>query len=134
VRVSRHRQKCADRKPAGRLAFLAFCRGGAGFIGPGPMPTFTAACSSCVHPPLIIPSSAIRPPQGEVCVHEPKLDGYRFQVVKPAARCCCIRAAAAENSDRLPGVAEAVKAVPARAVVLDAELVLLNADGAANFR
>ena len=85
------------------------------------MPTFPAACSSSVHPPLI-PSSAIRRPQGEACVHEPKLDGYRFQVVKTAARRCCIRAA------------EAFTVVPARAVVLDAELVLLNADGAPNFR
>ena len=83
------------------------------------MPTFPAALSSCVHPPLI-PSSAIRRPLGEAWVHEPKLDFYRFQVVKTAARCCCIRAAEAFTA--------------ARAVVLDAELVLLNADGAANFR
>ena len=101
-----------------------------GFIGPGQMPTFPAACSSCVHPPLI-PSSAIRPPQGEAWVHEPKLDGYRFQVVKTARQGVAVFA---QRRDRLPGVAEAFTAVPARAVVLDAELVLLNADGAANFR
>ena len=97
------------------------------------MPTFPAACSSCVHPPLI-PSSAIHPSQGEAWVHESKLDGYRFQVVKTGRQVLLYSRSGAENSDRLPGVAEAFTAVPARAVVLDADLVLLNADGAAHFR
>jgi ATP-dependent DNA ligase len=65
------------------------------------MPTFPAACSSCVHPPLI-PSPAIHPPQGEAWVHEPKLDGYRFQVVKTGRQVLLYSRSGAENSDRLP--------------------------------
>ncbi len=82
----------------------------------------------------ISPSSAIRPPQGDEWLHEPKLDGYRFQVVKNGRQVRLFSKSGAEYSSRLPAMVEAFAELPARAVVVDGELVLLNVDGTANFR
>jgi len=71
---------------------------------------------------------------GDAWIHEPKWDGYRFQVIKNGRdiRICSRRGT--DYSDRLPRMAEWFAALPTRAAVLNGELCYLDAGGAANFR
>jgi bifunctional non-homologous end joining protein LigD len=90
-----------------------------------------------VHPAFIppqIPSSAKTPPEGPDWLHEPKFDGYRFQVVKNGNQIGIHSRSGAEYTDRLPLMTEAFGKLPTRAAVLDGELCLIDATGAANFR
>jgi bifunctional non-homologous end joining protein LigD len=82
--------------------------------------------------PPQIPSSAKAPPQGADWIHEPKWDGYRFQVVKNGRGVRLNSRSGAEYTDRLPGMAEAFADLPTQAAILDGELCLIDA-GAANF-
>lgn len=84
--------------------------------------------------PPEVPSSAKAPPQGADWTHEPKWDGYRFQVVKNGNQIRIHSRSGADYSDRLPLMVEAFAELPTRAAVLDGELCLLDATGAANFR
>jgi len=85
---------------------------------------------------FVEPCSPIRakePPAGDAWLHEPKLDGYRLQVVKDGRQ---VRLYSRRGNDwtyRLPVLAEALMAIPAPAVILDAELCLPGADWAPNF-
>jgi ATP-dependent DNA ligase len=81
-----------------------------------------------------IPSSANTPPQGPDWLHEPKFDGYRFQVIKNGNKIRIHSRSGAEYTDRLPMMSEAFAELPTRAAVLDGELCLFDATGAANFR
>ena len=36
------------------------------------------------------PSAAVRPPKGDDWLHEPELDGFRFQVIKDGKRCAAL--------------------------------------------
>ena len=72
-------------------------------------------------------------PAGESWVHEPKLDGYRLQVVKCGGKIRLYSRRGNVWTSRLPVLAEALTAVPASAVILDAELCLLRADGSPDF-
>ena len=87
-------------------------------------PTFVRPC---------VPAGADRPPQGDGWVHEPKLDGYRFLVVKNGRQVRLFSKSGAEYTDRLPGMVEAFASLPARAAVLDGELVFTRDSGAPHF-
>jgi bifunctional non-homologous end joining protein LigD len=80
------------------------------------------------------PSSAKVPPQGPEWVHQPKLDGFRFQVIKNGRLVRIHSKSGAEYTERLPRLAEWFAHLPTRAAVLDGELCLIDATGAANFR
>jgi ATP-dependent DNA ligase len=54
---------------------------------------------------------------GDAWLHEPKLDGYRLQV----------------GTGRLAGLAEVLRGIPARSVIIDAEMCLPDMGGAPNF-
>ena len=84
--------------------------------------------------PPQLPTNAKAPPDGPEWIHEPKWDGYRFQVIKNGRiiRICSRRGA--DYSDRLPRMVGWFAALPTRAAVLDGELCYLDATGAANFR
>jgi len=84
--------------------------------------------------PPQIPSSTKAPPQGADWIHEPKWDGYRFQIVKNGNQIRLHSRSGADYSDRLPMMSEAFAELPTRAAVLDGELYLLDATGAADFR
>ena len=81
-----------------------------------------------------IPAEVARPPQGEDWIHEPKFDGYRFQIVKNGREVRFFSKSGAEYGARLPRMVEAFGDLPARAAVLDGELVFFDAKGQADFR
>ena len=81
-----------------------------------------------------IPAEVARPPQGEDWIHEPKFDGYRFQIVKNGREVRFFSKSGAEYGARLPKMVEAFGDLPARAAVLDGELVFFDAKGQADFR
>ena len=82
----------------------------------------------------LIPADAARPPAGDGWLHEPKWDGYRFQVIKNGAEVRLFSKSGSEYTERLPLMAEAFQRLPARAAVLDGELCFIDAGGQANFR
>ena len=79
------------------------------------------------------PSAAVRPPKGDDWLHEPKWDGFRFQVIKDGSLVRFYSRHGAEYTDRLPGVAEAFGKLPTQSAILDGELVLIDPRGAAHF-
>jgi bifunctional non-homologous end joining protein LigD len=62
------------------------------------------------------------PGTGEGWLHEVKFDGFRIQVHKHGRSVALFSRGGIEWSDRYPEIAEAVRKLPSRAVVLDAEL------------
>jgi bifunctional non-homologous end joining protein LigD len=92
---------------------------------------------SSVRPAFIppqLPRPVNAPPEGADWIHEPKFDGYRLQVVKNGNQIRIHTRSGADYSDRLPDMVEWFASLPTRAAVLDGELCLLDAAGAANFR
>jgi bifunctional non-homologous end joining protein LigD len=75
------------------------------------------------------PSAAVRPPKGEDRIHEPKWDGFRFQVIKGSA--IRLYSAMALNT-RIACLAwvEAFGKLPTQSAILDGELVLIDPRGA----
>ena len=81
----------------------------------------------------MIPSTAKAPPGGDAWLHEPKWDGYRFQIIKNGRDVRLYSRNGAEYTERLPRMVEAFANLPARAAVLDGALCLIDERGAANF-
>ena len=79
------------------------------------------------------PSAAVRPPNGDDWLHEPKWDGFRFQIIKDGSEVRLYSRHGAEYTDRLPGMAEAFGKLPTQSAILDGELVLIDPRGAAHF-
>jgi bifunctional non-homologous end joining protein LigD len=79
------------------------------------------------------PSTAVRPPKGDDWLHEPKWDGFRFQIIKDGGEVRFYSHHGAEYGDRLPGMAEAFGKLPTQSAILDGELVLIDPRGAAHF-
>jgi bifunctional non-homologous end joining protein LigD len=72
-------------------------------------------------------------PKGERWLHEIKLDGYRFEIVKNGRSVRHYSRGGHVWTERLPGFAEAFLRLPCRSAVLDGELVLPDENGAPNF-
>jgi hypothetical protein len=73
------------------------------------------------------PSAAVRPPKGDDWLHEPKWDGFRFQIIKDGSQVRFYSRHGAEYTDRLPGMVEAFgKMMPTQSAILDGELVLID--------
>ena len=81
----------------------------------------------------LAPSAADRPPQGDDWLHEPKWDGFRFQIIKDGSAVRFYSRHGADYTDRLPGMAEAFGKLPTQSAILDGELVLIDPRGAAHF-
>jgi bifunctional non-homologous end joining protein LigD len=79
------------------------------------------------------PSAAVRPPKGDDWLHEPKWDGFRFQVIKDGSRVRFYSRHGAEYTDRLPAMVEAFGKLPTQSAILDGELVLIDRRGSAHF-
>ena len=85
-----------------------------------------------VRPCIPITSKAV--PKGNAWLHELKLDGYRFQIVKGGRRRVRLYGrSGTEWTNRLPGFAAAFLALSCRSAALDGELVLPDEDGAPDF-
>src|SRR6476620_7710827 len=79
------------------------------------------------------PSAAVRPPKGDDWLHEPKWDGFRFQIIKDGNQVRLYSRHGAEYTDRLPGMVAAFAKLPTQSAILDGELVLIDTRGAAQF-
>ena len=91
---------------------------------------------STVRPTFIHPCRPVLghvPPKGPSWTFEPKLDGWRWVAVKNGRDVRLYSKGGTNFSARLPAMVEALGDLPIRSAVLDGELVLLNADGTANF-
>jgi bifunctional non-homologous end joining protein LigD len=85
---------------------------------------------------FIPPCSPIRAkevPAGDGWVHEVKFDGYRVQVHKVGSRVVIYSRNGHDFTERFPSVAQLLHEFPAKAAVLDGEVVASNADGSPNF-
>ena len=90
--------------------------------------------------PSVSPSSGPCPrlqpcahPQANDWLHEPKWDGFRFQIIKDGSEVRFYSRHGAEYTDRLPSMAEAFGKLPTQSAILDGELVLIDPRGAAHF-
>jgi bifunctional non-homologous end joining protein LigD len=89
-----------------------------------------------VHPTFVrplVPANGTRPPQGEGWLHEPKWDGFRFEIIKDGGRIRLYSKSGAEHTARLPRMVAAFRELPARSAILDGELCFIDAGGQANF-
>jgi bifunctional non-homologous end joining protein LigD len=66
-------------------------------------------------------------------LHEPKWDGFCFQVIKDGARVRFYSRHGAEYTDRLPGMVEAFAKLPTQSAILDGELCLIDPRDPAHF-
>jgi bifunctional non-homologous end joining protein LigD len=85
---------------------------------------------------FIRPCSPIRattPPVGEAWLHEPKLDGYRLQIIKSGPTVRLYSRNGHEWTARLATVTDALQGLACRSAVIDAELCFLTGTGAPNF-
>ncbi len=71
----------------------------------------------------LVASSAARPPKGGDWLHEPKWDGFRFQIIKDGGQVRFYSRHAPEYTDRLPGMVEAFAELPTNSAILDDELL-----------
>ena len=79
------------------------------------------------------PSAAVRPPKGDDWLHEPKWDGFRFQIIKDGSQVRFYSRHGAEYTDRLPGMVKAFGNLPTQSTILDGELCLIDPRGSAHF-
>ena len=74
----------------------------------------------------LCPSPSVRPSRGDDWLHEPKWDGFRFEVINDGASVRFYSRSGAEYADRLPRMGEAFGKLPAQSAILDGEFVLLD--------
>lgn len=70
-----------------------------------------------------IPKLAKSLPAGPGWLHEPKLDGWRIQVVKAGDHVALFTRGGHDCASRLPRMVEAFRAIPANSCIIDGELV-----------
>lgn len=83
--------------------------------------------------PPCLAKSARALPTGDAWVHEPKLDGFRLQVVKDRDGVRLYSKRGADWTKRLHALAESLQALPASTAILDCELVYVDDGGHIDF-
>jgi bifunctional non-homologous end joining protein LigD len=86
---------------------------------------------------FIPPCSPIRAkevPAGDGWLHELKFDGYRVQVHKVGSRVIVYSRNGHDFTECFPSIAQLLHELPAKAAVLDGEVVASDADGASELR
>jgi bifunctional non-homologous end joining protein LigD len=81
-----------------------------------------------------IPMTAKAIPRGDDWLHEPKLDGYRFQIVKDGAAVRLYSRRGYDWTKRLASLAEALAGLLCTSAVIDGELVFPTSEGHPDFR
>jgi bifunctional non-homologous end joining protein LigD len=79
------------------------------------------------------PVTARSVPAGDDWVHEVKFDGYRVQAHKMGSRVVLYSRNGHDFTERFPSIAQQLHELPAKAAVLDGEVVASDADGRPNF-
>jgi bifunctional non-homologous end joining protein LigD len=72
-------------------------------------------------------------PVGDGWVHEVKFDGYRVQAHKVGTHVMIYSRNGHDFTERFPSIAQVLQELPAKAAVLDGEVVASDADGRPNF-
>jgi len=80
-----------------------------------------------------IPSTAKAIPRGDDWLHEPKLDGYRLQIVKDGPAVRLYSRTGYAWTKRLASLTEALAGLLCTSAVIDGELVFPAADGSPDF-
>jgi bifunctional non-homologous end joining protein LigD len=86
--------------------------------------TFVPPCS---------PIPAARLPAGDAWLHEPKLDGYRLQVIKAGRKVRLYNRCGNEWTARLPGLVDALAGITCKLAIIDSELCLQGTGSAPDF-
>lgn len=73
-------------------------------------------------------------PAGNEWLHEIKLDGYRVLARLDNGRARLFTRSGQDWTDRFPSIAEAVQGLPARRLLLDGEVVVLEPNGVSSFQ
>jgi bifunctional non-homologous end joining protein LigD len=87
-------------------------------------PVFIPPCS---------PTTARNVPASDGWIHEPKLDGYRIQIVKDGRQVCLYSRRGYDWTKRLASVVEGPAGIACRSAVIDGELCFLTGIGAPDF-
>jgi len=80
-----------------------------------------------------IPTIAKAIPRGDAWLHEPKLDGYRLQIVKDGPAVRLYSRTGYAWTERLASLTEALAGLLCTSAVIDGELVFPAADGSPDF-
>lgn len=78
-------------------------------------------------------SEAKSPPAGDDWLHELKLDGYRIQAHINGGKVTLYSRNGLDWTHRMPAIAHALQATPAKSAILDGEVVVLDEQGNASF-
>jgi bifunctional non-homologous end joining protein LigD len=81
-----------------------------------------------------IPTIAKAVPRGDAWLHEPKLDGYRFQIVKDGPALRLHSKSGSDWTKRLSLLADALAVIRCQSAVLDCELDIPTSEGHPDFR
>jgi len=84
--------------------------------------------------PPASPRRRDRPPVGDRWIHEVKFDGYRLQVHKTGRDVTLLSRNGHHFTGRYPDVAFVLRTLPAKAAIIDAELVACSSTGVPDFR
>ena len=74
-----------------------------------------------------------RAPRGEAWLHEVKFDGFRVQLHKAGGEAKIYSKNGHDFTSRYPAIVTALKALPVRSAIIDAELTVCGSDGVPNF-
>jgi bifunctional non-homologous end joining protein LigD len=74
------------------------------------------------------------PPAGSEWLHEIKLDGYRLLCRTERGKARLLTRNGLDWTDRFPGLASALRALPAKTALLDGEAVVLDSQGKSSFQ
>jgi len=77
---------------------------------------------------------AAAPPSGQDWAHEIKFDGYRILACLDQGKVTLSTRKGNDWTERMPALAEALRAIPVKTAVLDGELVALDARGLSSFQ
>jgi len=83
--------------------------------------------------PPALPQTRPALPNGDAWLHEPKLDGWRLQAHKQGSGVTLCSKRGIDLTTRFRQIAYAVAAMPAVSVILDGEIVALDAEGRPDF-
>jgi bifunctional non-homologous end joining protein LigD len=104
-----------------------------------PVPTDPSGLSGAKKAPFpgfVDPCLALlvgKPPEGDGWLHEIKLDGYRLIASIEDGHVRLLTRRGQDWTDRFPGIAKAVKELPAEAAILDGEAVIEDKNGVPSF-
>jgi bifunctional non-homologous end joining protein LigD len=92
---------------------------------------------SSVRPKFVrpcIPTTAKSIPNGDGWLHEPKLDGYRLQVIKDGTALRLYSRSGYDWTKRLAALANALAGIRCQSAVIDCELIFPTSEGHPDFR